>query len=253
VPTPNNPPARRHSPLLCYVTDRRSLPVSNVSQQLPALLQKIEELAAAGVDWIQLREKDLSARDLAALIRQALQIVAEHSPQRQRTRILVNDRVDVAMAERAGGAHLGEQSLPVAETRRLIQSAQATGSLPDDFLFGVSCHSVEAAEGAEAGGADYIFFGPIFATPSKAKFGLPQGLERLREVCSSVSLPVLAIGGITLENAKSCIEAGAAGLAAIGLFQDARDPASAVQPLRQLATEFRRQQLPADRRERRRR
>jgi thiamine-phosphate pyrophosphorylase len=94
-----------------------------------------------------------------------------------------------------------------------------------DFLIGVSCHSLEAAREAERGGADYIFFGPVFATPSKAAFGAPQGIERLREVCASVKIPVLAIGGVSVENARSCIEAGAAGFAAIRLFQDVEDAA----------------------------
>lgn len=224
MPIPNNPSTARQSPLLCYVTDRRSLPSVGPSEQLSALLQKIEELAAAGIDWIQIREKDLSARDLAALTRQALQIAARHSPKAPRTRILVNDRLDVAIAERADGVHLGERSLPAAEARRLIQSAQAQGSLSADFLLGVSCHSEKAAEAAQAAGADYLSFGPVFATPSKERFGPPQGIERLRDVCRLASLPVFAIGGITSDNAKSCIEAGAAGIAAIRLFQDVRDP-----------------------------
>jgi thiamine-phosphate pyrophosphorylase len=101
-----------------------------------------------------------------------------------------------------------------------------------DFLVGVSCHSQEAAKSAEDGGADYIFFGPVFTTPSKAAYGAPQGLARLAEVCRSVSLPVLAIGGIALENATSCLAAGAAGIAAIRLFQDAYDLASLVKTLR---------------------
>ena len=131
-------------------------------------------------------------------------------------RVLVNDRLDVALAANAAGVHLGEKSLPVevvAEWRR------STGRL--DFLIGVSCHSLESARAAERGGADYIFFGPVFATPSKAAFGAPQGIERLREVCASVEIPVLAIGGVNVENARECIAAGAAGIAAIRLFQDA--------------------------------
>lgn len=244
MPIPNNSSAARQSPLLCYVTDRRSFPSVGPSEQLSALLQKIEELAAEGIDWIQIREKDLSARDLAALTRQALQIVARHSPQTSRTRILVNDRLDVAIAERAGGVHLGELSLPAADAGQLIQSAQVKDLLSDDFLLGVSCHSEEVAKAAQAAGADYLVFGPVFATPSKEKFGLPQGIERLRAVCRSVSLPVFAIGGITSDNAQSCIEAGAAGISAIRLFQDARDPRILLEQLHQLPTGSR-PQLPA--------
>lgn len=232
MPTLNNPPPRTSSPLLCYVTDRRSLPSTGPSQQVPALLQKIEELAGTGIDWIQIREKDLSARELAALTRQALQIAAKHATPSRRTPILVNDRLDVAITERAAGVHLGEQSLPVAEARRLIQSAQAKNLVLPDFLLGVSCHSEEAAKAAQAAGADYLFFGPIFPTPSKEKFGAPQGVARLTSVCRAVSIPVLAIGGITPDNAKSCIAAGAAGLAAIRLFQDALDPERTVASMR---------------------
>jgi len=211
-------------PLLCYVTDRRSLvypPEQNLSEQL---LQKIEVTATAGVNWIQIREKDLSGKDIAALTRATLSRVSKHSGHAQlATRVLVNDRLDVALAEQAGGIHLGENSLPVAEAKRLLLDSQATQTAPHDFLVGVSCHSLEAAQSAASAGADYIFFGPIFATPSKAAYGAPQGLDHLAEVCRSVNIPVLAIGGITLANISSCIAAGAAGIAAIRLFQDAAD------------------------------
>ena len=104
-----------------------------------------------------------------------------------------------------------------------------------DFLVGVSCHSLESATAAAAGRADYLFFGPVFATPSKAAFGEPQGVKRLAEVCRSVPIPVLAIGGISLENAATCFTAGAAGIAAIRLFQDALDPVATVEALRKIA------------------
>ena len=133
-------------------------------------------------------------------------------------RVLVNDRLDVALAANAAGVHLGEKSLPLEVVSEWRRSA---GRL--DFLIGVSCHSLESARAAERGGADYIFFGPVFATPSKAAFGAPQGIERLREVCASVAIPVLAIGGVNVENARECIAAGAAGIAAIRLFQDAKN------------------------------
>lgn len=131
-------------------------------------------------------------------------------------RILVNDRLDVALAANAAGIHLGEKSLPLEAVVNWRRSSGRT-----DFQIGVSCHSLNAARPAERGGADYIFFGPVFATPSKAAFGPPQGLERLREVCAAVEIPVLAIGGVNFENARACLDAGAAGVAAIRLFQDA--------------------------------
>jgi len=194
-------------------------------------LLRMETAAAAGVDWVQIREKDLSGRDCGLLTREALQRAAKSpASNASPTRILVNDRLDVALSEGAGGVHLGENSLPLPEAKRLVK-AQA---LSRDFLIGVSCHSLDAARSAASGGADYLFFGPIFSTPSKAAFGAPQGLERFAEVCRAVSIPVLAIGGITLANASACLAAGASGIAAIRLFQDARDMSSLVQSLRKL-------------------
>ena len=142
--------------------------------------------------------------------------------------MLVNDRVDVALAQHADGVHLGEHGLPVLEVKQFVESRLP----PQGFLLGVSCHSPEAAKSAEKDGADYIFFGPIYATPSKAAFGEPQGVGTLAEVCRSVSIPVMAIGGITVGNAAACIAAGAAGIAAIRLFQDASDPPALVEELR---------------------
>jgi thiamine-phosphate pyrophosphorylase len=192
-------------------------------------LLKIGAAADAGVDWIQIREKDLSGRDCGLLTRKALRRAAK-SPRSHAAlaRILVNDRLDVAFSEGAGGVHLGENSLPLCEAKRL-RKAQAQSQ---DFLIGVSCHSLETAGSAARDGADYIVFGPIFATPSKAAYGAPQGLERLAEVCRAISIPVLAIGGITLANASDCHAAGASGIAATRLFQDARDMPALVQSLR---------------------
>lgn len=221
----NNPLSGRNSPLLCYVTDRKALRVTNPADSLAALVQKIEEVLAAGIDWVQIREKDLPAREFASLTQQALGIAAKYSAKRSSAiRVLVNDRLDVALAGLANGVHLGERSLPIAEAKRLIGSAAGKRAVHEAFLVGASCHSIETVQAAERDGADYIFFGPIFATPSKQSFGLPQGTNRLQEVCRSVSIPVLAIGGITLENAPACMNAGAAGIAAIRLFQDAVDP-----------------------------
>jgi thiamine-phosphate pyrophosphorylase len=187
-----------------------------------ALLEKIRNAAAAGIDWIQIREKNLETRALADLVR--LAVAASRDTH---TKILVNDRLDVALATSAAGVHLGETSLPVetvAEWRRSAGRAE--------FLIGASCHSLEAAQKAESSGADCIFFGPVFATPSKAAFGAPQGIERLREVCRSARIPVLAIGGITVENAHSCFAVGAAGVAAIRVFQESDDMSAVVTRLR---------------------
>jgi len=218
--------------LLCYVTDRLALSSAPFAEIRTGLLQRIEDASAAGVDWIQIREKDLSGRECSLVVREALQLAANSVATKTRARILVNDRLDVALAEHAGGVHLGEKSLPVQEAKRLATFLHRE----NDFLIGVSCHSLEAAMAAERGGADYLFFGPVFATPSKAPYGPPQGLDRLAEVCRAVSLPVLAIGGITLENCVSCLSAGAAGIAAIRLFQEAPDISAVVMALRKLST-----------------
>lgn len=222
----------RKPPILCYVTDRRSLRLGAQENAREALLRKMEAVAACGIDWIQLREKDLSGKDSAALTREALRRVAQAASRNgSAPGILLNDRLDVALAERAGGVHLGEGSLLVEDAKRLIASAQPPLK---GFLVGASCHSLEAAQSAARADADYIFFGPVFATPSKVEFGPPQGLERLAQVCRAVEIPVLAIGGVTLENAAECFASGAAGIAAIRLFQDARALPRAVEALRGL-------------------
>lgn len=219
------------APLLCYVTDRHSLPGIEASEEREVVLGKIQAAAAAGVDWIQIREKDLSGRDCSLLVREALQRGRGSSTRSVApARILVNDRLDVVLAEGAGGVHLGESSLPSQEAKR-VAAARGRRS---DFLVGVSCHSLEAALSAARGGADYLFFGPVFATPSKATYGTAQGLERLGEVCRAVSIPVLAIGGIQLENAASCLATGASGIAAIRLFQNTQDIGALVQALKKL-------------------
>jgi thiamine-phosphate pyrophosphorylase len=206
---------------LCYVTDRQAL-AGTAEEQIALLAGKIEQATRAGVDWVQIREKDLSARALSGLVREAVRRASAGS------RVLVNDRLDVASTSGAGGVHLGEQSLPVAEAIRFLQAQR----LPEEFLVGVSVHTLAAALAAEKNGADYLIFGPIFATPSKALFGQPLGVGRLLQVCQQVAVPVLAIGGITQENAPECIRAGAAGIAAIRLFQGAEDLNIVVRELR---------------------
>lgn len=199
--------------ILCYVTDRRSLDVATGENREEALAQRIENAVRAGVHWVQIREKDLPVRNLMDLTRAAVRAcdnVSAHSE----TRILVNDRCDVAWAAGAAGVHLGEKSLPV---RVVVDARRARGLA--NFIVGTSCHSLDGANRAEDEGADYIFFGPVFATPSKVPFGAPHGAAKLAEVCRAVSIPVIAIGGITLENARGCRDAGAAGIAAIRLFQ----------------------------------
>jgi thiamine-phosphate pyrophosphorylase len=209
-------------PILCYVTDRRALaPNQTAEVQIAALAERVRRAIAGGVDWIQLREKDLTARPLVRLAAEAVRAAQNTS-----TRILVNDRLDVALAAGAAGVHLGGQSLPVAAV---------TGQrrrLPEKFLVGASCHALAEVEVAARDGADYVIFGPVFATPSKAAFGPPQGVEKLAEVCVRVHVPVLAIGGITAENAVECLRAGAAGIAAIRLFQESENLSELLRRLR---------------------
>jgi len=172
------------------------------------------------MDWIQIREKDLLGRELATLTRSVLVQTRPVGPKGQPA-VLVNDRLDIALAENAAGVHLGENSLQVDDARKLVEAAQVAAN--PSFLIGVSSHSLEGARRAANSGADYLFFGPVFATPSKAAYGPAQGLKRLAEVCRAISIPVLAIGGITAQNAASCMDSGACGVAAIRLFQDAAD------------------------------
>ncbi len=162
----------------------------------------------------------LSARVLYELTRRAVEIAQDSS-----TQVLVNDRFDVALAAGADGVQLTAQSLPAAVVR---------GETSDRFLIGVSTHSPGEAEAAQAGGADFILFGPVFETESKRQFGPPQGLDKLAEVVEAVgSLPVIAIGGISLENVSRCLQHGAAGVAAIGLLNDPNNLAATVRSIRE--------------------
>lgn len=181
-----------------------------------ALVQRVENAARAGVDWVQIREKDLAARNLMDLTRAAIRM-CKNAPARGETRVVINDRFDVAWAAKAAGVHAGETSLHIPVLVNACRAARLT-----DFLIGASCHSLEGAISAAEAGADYVFFGPVFETPSKAAFG-PQGAGKLAQVCNAISIPVIAIGGITLENARICRDSGATGIAAIRLFQNAGD------------------------------
>ena len=171
-----------------YVTDRRGGDV----------IQFAERAVRNGVDMIQVREKDLSTRDLLNLVNR-IRDIAKGS----RTRVLVNDRLDVAIAAGIDGVHLPGNGLPAQLVREFVK------------LMGVSVHSVEEALDAEAAKADFVVFGPVFATPGKS----PAGLEALSRVVARVRIPVLAIGGINEQNASQVMDAGAAGVAAIRMFQ----------------------------------
>jgi len=199
---------------LCYITDRLSLGAK-------PLLPLIQEAVRAGIDLIQIREKDLATRPLAELVQASVECARG-----TKTSIVVNDRLDVAVAVGASGVHLGTQSLPAQAVRRCV---------PADFLVGVSCHSLAEALAAESAGADYIVLGPIFATPSKLRYGPPLGLRKLREVATRIKIPLLALGGIVVERVKPCLAAGANGIAGISVFQDCESFQARV---RQLRSEF---------------
>jgi thiamine-phosphate pyrophosphorylase len=198
---------------VCYVTDGKALGVTDPAANLLAL---IRAAAAAGVDWVQIRERNMPARELLALAKAATDACVGNA------RIIINDRLDVALAAGAAGVHLGGASLPAREVVRWCRAGNAAAG----FSIGVSCHRLEEAREAETDGATYVFFGPVFETPSKKLFGPPQGVEKLAEVCRAVRIPVIAIGGVNEENAAECVRAGAAGIAGIRMFQEARAPES---------------------------
>lgn len=186
------------------------------------VLEIIQAAVACGADWVQIREKDLPARELLALADRAVAMAREAAVPRRKTRIIVNDRLDVALAAGADGVHLGGASVGAAHVVRWCRA----GNAPREFLVGVSCHGAREAREAEEAGASYIFFGPVFDTPDKRAFGAPRGVEELRVISKELQIPVIAIGGVNLANAAECLRAGASGIAAIRMFQDASDTAA---------------------------
>lgn len=201
-----------HKPLLYLITDRQALRRSPelASSATQSQIETIRRAAQAGCQLIQIREKDLTAKPLGELTRAAINVARPHG-----ARVLVNDRLDVAMAAGADGAHLRVSSIPAREVRAIAEKKGIA-----DFLIGVSTHSITEAKAAEAGGADFIVCGPVYHTPSKLAYGDPLGLERFAEVCEAVKIPVLALGGINLSNFREPLRRGASGIAAISLFTD---------------------------------
>jgi len=192
--------------LLYYITDRKQFPGPEPRRR-ELLLARIAEAARAGVDYIQLREKDLPTRELESLAREAVGMVRETGNVKRETHLLINSRYDVALATGADGVHLPSDDIPASDARTVWSSR--------NVIIAVSCHTAAEVRLAESQGADFAVFGPVF---EKVGTSLSTGLDALRGACLG-HMPVLAIGGVTLENARACAAAGAAGIAAIRLFQ----------------------------------
>lgn len=209
--------------LLYYITDRTQFPGEERERREP-LLRRIAEAACCSVDFIQLRERDLASRELENLARAAVETIRAS---RGKTRLLINSHTDIALAAGADGVHLRSKDISPSDVRRTWKLA---GRL-DAPTVAVSCHTEADVIAAKNSGADFVVFAPVFGKTGVR--GAPvAGLEQLRSACQH-GIPVLALGGVTVENARSCTVAGAAGVAGIRLFQEG-DLTEAVKTLRSL-------------------
>lgn len=188
---------------LYLITDRKQCGGRN-------LAAAVEEALAGGVRAVQLREKDLSSQELYELADEMRILTA-----RYRARLLINDRIDIALAVDADGVHLGNTSLPVLQARKVLGEKK---------LIGVSCHDHLSAISAQREGADFITYGPVYYTPSKAVYGEPVGVASMEDAARRLRIPVFALGGITRRNAREAIGAGAHGIALISAILAAADP-----------------------------
>ncbi|MGQ0763462.1 MAG: thiamine phosphate synthase [Acidobacteriota bacterium] len=208
-------------PILYLIT--RGASTETTTPESPEFRQILEQVSAgvaAGLELIQLREKRLTARVLFELSEQSVALT-----RRSATRLLVNDRADVAAAAGADGVHLPTHSIDAKTIRRTFGK---------DFLIGVSTHSLAEAEAAKEDGADFVVFGPVFATPSKQNYGAPTGLAKLEGVAVELApFPVLALGGVDETNARECLRAAASGIAGISLFAEPNRISEVVRKLRQ--------------------
>jgi len=200
---------------LLVVTDRHQ----TNGRPLVPLLQRVLTATAPA---IQLRERDLSTRDFVTLAREVQALTSS-----RRTQLLVNDRIDVALALDGVGVHLRSNSLPVSAARQLLGSRR---------LVGISVHTIDEAVQAESQGADYIVFGPIYETPSKQMFGPPLGIHTLEKVCRLIRIPIIGIGGVTAARAREMRRAGAFGAAVITAILGAADVESATRELLEAVT-----------------
>ena len=202
--------------LLYYITDRSQFRGDEADRRR-ALLAKVSDAASAGVDYVQLREKDLGTRELEALAQEVVAAVRENSLS---TRLLINSRTDVALAAGADGVHLRSDDIWPVEVRRIWALCGACAPAREKPCIGISCHKPADVCHAQEQGADFAVFAPVFEKIS-APATQPTGLAALQEACQA-HIPVLALGGVTIENAASCLNAGAAGVAGIRLFQENR-------------------------------
>jgi len=203
---------------LCLITDRRQTgdcPLASI----------VREALEGGVRAVQLREKDLCGRELFGLASELRRITREYD-----ARLLINDRPDIALAVDADGVHIGAGSLPVPAARRLLGRQR---------LIGYSAHTLDEAIRAEAEGADFVTFGPVYFTPSKAAYGEPVGIQKLAEAARSLAIPLFALGGVNKENIAEVMAAKARGIALISAIVAAPDPrgasASLLEKIRQHA------------------
>jgi len=177
------------------ISDRKLLSAHHL------LFSAVEDALRSGVRAIQLREKDLSVREVLGMAYRMRELTRKY-----RARFFINDRVDIALCTEADGVHLGQSGIPVSAVRNMVK---------EGFLIGVSTHSMEEAISAEKEGADFVTFGPLFETPSKRVYGAPLGAEALREVRKRVSIPLFGIGGIKPGNVREVVQSGAFGVALI--------------------------------------
>jgi len=178
------------------------------------LTEVVQKACEAGVQAVQLREKDLSGKALCELAHQIREVTTRFG-----VRLFINGRPDVAKVIAADGVHCPEEGFPPSAVRQYWSQ----------FSIGVSVHSLEAAKKAEKEGADFLLFGPVFFTPSKEEYGKPQGTDRLKKICESTSIPVFAVGGVTPAKVSECLQAGAYGVAGISALMEADDVSGKVE------------------------
>jgi thiamine-phosphate diphosphorylase len=213
-------PLQLRKPITYLITSGETTPATSPStDDFARLLKLVRAAAVAHVDLIQLREKNLNARVLYELAWRAAAIVRGTA-----TRLLVNDRADIARAAGADGVHLTTRSLPAVVVRSVFGK---------EFLIGVSTHSLAEASGARDSDADFAVFGPVFATASKSEYGEPLGLKKLKDVSESLApFPILALGGLSHNNVADCLRSGANGIAGIRLFIDSANLGHTVEAIR---------------------